>query len=110
MTENQDHHIYRVDKFVVPDEARAEFISDIRRTHNLLKDQPGFIQDFLLEQSDGPGEFNIVTFVEWESQEAIENARDEVKAMHERINFDPEETISRLSIKTDIATYTQIDS
>jgi len=50
--------IYRVDKFVVPSTAREEFLHKVRRTHAVLKAQPGFLQDFVLEQSSGPGEFN----------------------------------------------------
>lgn len=63
---NRSERIYRVD-FVVPDHAREEFINRVRRTHELLRTQPGFLQDFVLEQSSGPGEFNFVTVVEWES-------------------------------------------
>ena len=47
--------VYRVDKFVVPDQAREEFWSHVRRTHLVLRDQPGFIADYLLEQIAGPG-------------------------------------------------------
>src|SRR6266481_8142393 len=67
--------VYRVDKFVVPTGAREEFLERARRTHALLQAQPGFLQDLILEQSSGPGEFNFVTVVEWASQEAVENAR-----------------------------------
>jgi hypothetical protein len=56
--------IYRVDKFVVPSSPREEFLGKVRPTHALLQAQPGFLQDFVLEQSCGPGEFNFVTIVE----------------------------------------------
>jgi heme-degrading monooxygenase HmoA len=107
---SETSHIYRVDKFVVPSEADDEFLSQVRRTHDLLKDQPGCIQATVLEQSGGTGEFNFVTIVEWETQEAVENAKDAVKAMHERTNFDRQEMIPRLEIKADMATYTRIDA
>lgn len=110
MTEAQTTRVYRVDKFVVPGEARDEFLRQLRRTHALLQEQPGFVQDSVLEQSGGPGDFNFVTIVEWESQDAIENARDAVGAMHEREGFDPQEMFSRLDITADIATYTRTDS
>ena len=38
--------VYRVDKFVVPNDAREEFLQKARQTHALLKAQPGFLQDF----------------------------------------------------------------
>ncbi|UFP97060.1 antibiotic biosynthesis monooxygenase family protein [Gloeobacter morelensis] len=100
--------IYRVDKFVVPDAARDEFLAQVRNTHELLKAQPGFIQDFVLEQSAGPGEFNFVTIVEWESAEAIERARAAVVAMHERMRLNPQEMLARLGIKADLANYKRI--
>ena len=64
--------VYRVDKFVVPESAREEFLTKIRETHELLRRQPGFVRDAILEQIAGPGRFNIVTVAEWEDQSAID--------------------------------------
>ncbi len=109
MTETPSPRIYRVDKFIIPGEAREEFLRPLRRTHDVLKDQPGFIQDFVLEQPGESGEFTLITIVEWENQEALENARDTITAMHERMGFDPQEMIARLGIKADMGTYTQVN-
>ncbi|AZO69214.1 MAG: antibiotic biosynthesis monooxygenase [Mesorhizobium sp.] len=108
---NQQHgsgSVFRVDKFVVPSEAREEIIAKVRMTHELLRQQKGFVQDFLLEQFSGPGEFNLVTIVEWESQAAIDNVVPIVKAAHEHIAFNPQETIARLGVRADIANYHRI--
>jgi heme-degrading monooxygenase HmoA len=102
--------IYRVDKFIVPSGAREEFIEKARRTHALLKTQPGFLQDFVLEQSSGPGEFNFVTIVEWASQDAVENARAAVVTLHRQTNFTPQEVFARLDIKADIANYKRLEA
>ena len=110
MNSRKSEHVYRVDKFVVPVAGRNEFIGRVRRTHEVLRSQPGFLKDFVLEQSAGPGEFNFVTVVEWASQAVIENARSAVMAMHADDNFDPHEMYVRLGIKADVATYTQVDA
>jgi heme-degrading monooxygenase HmoA len=102
--------IYRVDKFVVPSGAREEFLGKARRTHSLLRAQLGFLQDFVLEQSSGPGEFNFVTIVEWASQEAIENARSAVLALHREMNFNPQEMFARMGIKADLANYKRLEA
>jgi heme-degrading monooxygenase HmoA len=102
--------IYRVDKFVVPSSAREEFLVKVRRTHEVLKAQPGFLQDFVLEQSSGPGEFNFVTLVEWASQEAVENARAAVGALHRGMNFDAKELFARTGIKADVANYSRLEA
>lgn len=107
---NKSERIYRVDKFVVPDRAREEFISKVRNTHELLRTLPGFVQDFVLEQSLGPGEFNFVTLVEWDSVESIEHAKAAVIALHKEMNFNPQETFARLGIKADLGNYRQIDA
>jgi hypothetical protein len=41
--------IFRVDKFVVPANAREEFLGKVRATHAVLKTQPGFVRDAILE-------------------------------------------------------------
>jgi hypothetical protein len=79
--------IFRVDKFVVPVNAREEFLGKVRATHAVLRTQPGFVRDAILEQSSGPGEFNFVTIVEWENSGAIDGARRAVAALHQKINF-----------------------
>ncbi|RTM05306.1 MAG: antibiotic biosynthesis monooxygenase [Hyphomicrobiales bacterium] len=100
--------VFRVDKFAVPAEARDEILRKVRMTHELLRQQEGFVQDFLLEQFSGPGEFNIVTMVEWESQAAVEKVVPIVKAAHERVAFSAQETIARLGVKADIANYQRV--
>jgi heme-degrading monooxygenase HmoA len=102
--------IYRVDKFVVPQRAHEEFLKRVRATHQVLRRQPGFIRDTLLEQVAGPGRFNIVTVAEWESQEAIDAARVVVKKAHAESGFSPQEAMARLGIEADIANYKHIDA
>ncbi|MDX8513646.1 antibiotic biosynthesis monooxygenase [Mesorhizobium captivum] len=104
----RDGRVFRVDKFVVPAAARDEILGKVRMTHELLRHQEGFVQDFVLEQFSGPGEFNIVTMVEWESQAAVDKVVPIVKAAHERIAFNPQETIDRLGVKADIANYQRV--
>lgn len=101
--------VYRVDKFIVPDQGREEFVDKVRSTHRLLRTLPDFMQDFVLEQSAGPGEFNFVTIVEWEGSEFIENARAAVMALHQEMNFSPQDTFTRLGIKADLANYNHIE-
>ncbi|MFQ3786327.1 antibiotic biosynthesis monooxygenase family protein [Halomonas sp. A29] len=101
--------IFRVDKFSVPEAAREEFLKRVHDTHQVLRRQPGFIRDSLLEQVGGSGRFNIVTIAEWESQEAIDAARMAVTQAHRENGFDPQETMARLGIEADIANYQPIE-
>lgn len=100
--------IYRVDKFVVPDAAREEFLHRVEETHQVLRRQPGFVRDTILEQVSGPGRFNLVTIAEWENQAAIDTAKTVVMNAHANSGFNAQETIARLGIEADIASYTPI--
>lgn len=104
---NGSGRVYRVDKFKVPAAARGEFLERVRMTHAVLRTVPGFVQDFLLDQTGGPGVFNFVTVVVWENAEAIERAKTVVAAKHKESGFDPKELLSRLGIEADLGVYTE---
>ena len=106
----ESRQIYRIDKFVVPSSACTEFLDQVKRTHEFLRALPGFVQDYILEQTGGPGEFNFVTIAIWGSAKAIEAARKAVMARHEEMGFNPQEMLARLGVKADLATYRQVDA
>jgi heme-degrading monooxygenase HmoA len=109
MISPQTRHVYRVDKFSVPTAAREEFLKNVRNIHQLLQAFPGFVQDFLIEQSTSPDSFNLMTFIEWDSQESVENAKAKVNETYKQTGFDPQALIARLGIKADMATYKEIE-
>lgn len=100
-----NQRVYRLDKFIVPQAARDEFLAKVKSTHQLLRSQPGFVQGFLLEQSLPEDVVKIATLVEWESQQAINDARVAVMAMHQRHGFSAQEFIARLGIKAEVGSY-----
>ncbi len=108
MAVDKSQRVYRVDKFIVPAEARDEFLGRVQKTHELLQTQPGFIQDMVLEKSTGLGEFNFVTVVEWENTDVTERVGEAVQALHQQMGFNPQEVFARLGIKADIANYTNV--
>jgi len=97
--------VYRVDKFVVPAAARAEFMTRVATIKGIIDAQPGCRQNLVLEQVSGPGAFNVVTFVEWESADALESAKTAVTARYKEMNFNPQDLIARLGITADMANY-----
>jgi heme-degrading monooxygenase HmoA len=100
-------HVYRVDRFVVPNSIRAEFLDKVWQTHEVLRVQPGFLQDMLLEQH-ADGEHRIVTVVEWENESAVASAKINVKAMQRKMNFNPQEFLAQNDIRAEIGNYQHI--
>jgi heme-degrading monooxygenase HmoA len=97
--------VYRLDRFVVPAEARDEFLMRVNQTHKILRKQWGFIQDFLLERPGEGGATIVVTMVEWDSQETVDRVVPIVQAAHREMGFSPKETIARLGVTAEIGVY-----
>lgn len=108
MSSNTSQHVYRVDKFRVPAAARSEFLERVRATHTSLRNLPGFIEDFVLEQTGGPGGFNYVTVVIWRDAEALNQARTAMEEERRATGFDPKDLFSRLNIEADLANYVEV--
>jgi len=97
--------LYRVDKFIVPEAALPEFMQRVEETQTVLRQQPGFVRSVILQQCDGPGRFNIVTFVEWESGAVLAEVREKVAAFHRERGFDPQAYCALHGITADIGVY-----
>ncbi len=100
-----DKPFYRIDRFVVPDAARAEFLGRVRMTHDALRQQPGFVRDALLEHPGETGESVILTIAEWQNLAVTSAARAAIAALHIRENFNPQELMARLGIKAELGNY-----
>jgi hypothetical protein len=109
---NQGHEggrVYRLDRFVVPPDARDEFLMRVNQTHEILRRQMGFLQDFLLERPGEDGATIVVTMVEWDNQETVDRVVPIVQAEHWNMGFNPKETIARLGVKAEIGIYQAIE-
>lgn len=94
-----------IDKFIVPEEAKEEFVNRLNTNLDFIGTLPGFVKTAVYEQTDGEGEFNFVTTAFWESNEALTNAKEAVKNEYQRQGFDPPEMFERLNIRMDRAVY-----
>jgi heme-degrading monooxygenase HmoA len=108
MTESSDE-TFRVDRFTVPEAARDEFLAQVADTHHILRTMPGFVRDAILEKPGGPGELIIVTIAEWDSTDAIENARKVMQEHHAETGFEPQEFMAKLGISPELASYHRLE-
>jgi heme-degrading monooxygenase HmoA len=97
--------LFRVDKFAVPPASLPAFLERVRRVDHLLATQPGCRQNLVLTQTDGPGEFNVVTLVEWADAAAMAQARATVQAHYTSEGFDPPSFMKSLGIRADMSVY-----
>lgn len=97
--------VFRVDKFAVPVDALPSFMERLHQTKRALDALPGCRQNLVLTQTAGPGEFNVVTVVEWASGEAIASAHAVMQRKYAEEGFDPAAFIERLGVKADLGLY-----
>jgi heme-degrading monooxygenase HmoA len=94
-----------IDKFIVPEESIAEFLSEIRKSASFLRTLPGFVEGFVYEKEDGASRHNVVTTAVWQSEQAFENAKKTAMAEFQEIGFNPQEIMSRLKIGMERGVY-----
>jgi hypothetical protein len=100
-----DGTTYRIDKFMVPDAARSEFLTILEATQSVLRQQPGYLGGLVAEQTGGPGRFNLVTVVEWSSGADIDGAKRAVDELHARLGFDRAAFLAQAGIIADLGFY-----
>lgn len=98
-------HKVLIDKFIVPEESIAAFLSEIRKSASFLRTIPGFVEGFIYEKKDGASPHNVVTTAVWQNEEAFENAKRTATAEFQKIGFNPQEIMSRLKIKMERGVY-----
>lgn len=97
--------IYRLDTFTVPDAVLAEFVDRVRETHALLRQQPGFVRDLILEEPEPAGTTRFATMVEWEDEASKRKAADAVRGLRRTTGFDPGAFIAQRGISATFGEY-----
>ncbi len=100
--------IYRIDRFELPETARDELLTAVLHTHALLRRQPGFERDLLVEEPLPDGRLHVLTLAAWRDEEAVASARSVIAADRATTGFDPAELIARLGVTAQFGVYQQL--
>ncbi|MGM9486918.1 antibiotic biosynthesis monooxygenase [Ideonella sp. YS5] len=99
--------LFRVDSFAVPAASLSAFLARVHNVDRLLARQPSCRQNLVLTQTEGPGEFNVVTIVEWASAEAMARAKATMRAHYASEGFDPPAFMKSLGVRGNLAVYSR---
>jgi heme-degrading monooxygenase HmoA len=97
--------VFRIDSFTVPDRVRTEFLKRVDATHQILRHQPGFVLDRIVERALEDGSSRLVTVVEWSGKGAIADAVRAVRQAHAGDAFSAADFITDNGITADIGIY-----
>ena len=98
ITKSQTSERIFIDRFVVPQKSKSEFIERMNINRNFIKNLPGFIEDAIYERNDEQGNLICVTIAVWTSEEAIKKAREAVQAEYKKEGFNLQAMLERLNI------------
>lgn len=98
ITKSQTSERIFIDRFVVPQKSKSEFIERMNINRNFIKNLPGFIEDAIYERNDEQGNLICITIAVWTSEEAIKNAREAVQAEYKKEGFNLQSMLERLNI------------
>jgi steroid delta-isomerase-like uncharacterized protein len=99
-----------IDRFLVPAAAKEKFYERMNTNRQLIKKLPGFIDDVVYTSDDEHGNLICVTVASWESQEALQNAKNVVQQEYQKQGFDLKEMMKQLNISVDRGVFTEVSN
>lgn len=90
-----------IDKFIVPAQAKQEFLERVTINRNFIRNLNGFIKDEAYERIDEHGNFIFMTIAVWENEAVLKKAKEAVQAEYKKEGFDIAEMFARLKITMD---------
>lgn len=105
MIGGEQRSILRVDGFIVPATARAQFLERLMTIKSFLSSQPGCLYNRVAESNAGDGATRMITIVEWQDQTVFERAKSEAAAFYAQSGFSPATFMEQMGIKPDFAVY-----
>ena len=94
-----------IDKFIVPEESKDQFLAEVRKSSTFLRTLPGFVEGFVYEKTDGDGPHNIVTSAVWKNEDAFQNAKKAAAEGFKKVGFNPRELMKNLKVEIERAVY-----
>ncbi|MBW6422947.1 antibiotic biosynthesis monooxygenase [Rhizobium sp. XQZ8] len=105
MSEIHEGRVVRVNRFQVPAEARDEFLELIEATHEVIRMQPGFIDDMILEQQSGSGLFSLLTVLQFEGEHVLQSVITAVARFDQASGIDRQALTRRLGVEASVGFY-----
>jgi heme-degrading monooxygenase HmoA len=97
--------IVLIDKFIVPEESKARFLEEVRKSSTFLRTLPGFVEAFVYEKTDGESRHNVVTTAVWQDEEAFQNAKKSAAEEFKKVGFNPAEILKNLKVEVERAVH-----
>lgn len=99
MDNKEQHEVYFMDRFTVPQKSLATFISRMNNNRLFVSKLPGYKRGEAFQTTDNHGNATIITIAVWQNEDFLKEAKQLVQTEHIRAGFDPMEFYKRLDIQ-----------
>ncbi|WP_264552648.1 hypothetical protein [Flavobacterium sp. N2038] len=96
-----------IDKFIVPEKSKQEFLKRVSINRNIIKQLNGFVKDDAYERTDDKGNLIYMTIAVWENETVLKKAKEIVQANYKKEGFDIAEMFERLNITMERNVYNE---
>ncbi|WP_291041156.1 hypothetical protein [Dyadobacter sp. 50-39] len=88
-----------ISKYHIPAPSKAPFLERQHIARAFIHTLEGFVQDYAYERITENGDTEYITIATWESDAALNNAREAVQAENLRTGFNRAEMLQQLNIR-----------
>jgi len=99
-----------IDRFIIPAEAKPEFMERMQINRNFIKQLPGFLGDDVYLSIDEIGNLICITIANWESEASLQHAKVQVQAEYSKQDFNMPMILQRLGIRMERGQFQKLDS
>jgi len=101
--------IFRINRFSVPSDSRADFMALIGDTMAVIRRQPGFVRDVVLENATGLGASSVMTLIEFAHRSVLPGVIEALAADDRSRGLDRPVELARLGVKAENGLYSLLD-
>ncbi|MDR7208404.1 hypothetical protein [Flavobacterium piscis] len=98
-----------IDKFIVPEKSKQEFLERVSINRNFIKHLNGFLKDDAYERTDDQGNLIYITIAVWENEALLKKAKETVNTQYIKEGFDITAMFTRLNITLERNIYKQVE-
>lgn len=99
MESKEQHNVYFMDRFTVPQKSLATFTARMNSNRLFVSKLPGYRRGEVFQKIDDNGNATIVTIAVWQNENFLEQAKQIVQTKHNQAGFNPAAFYKRLNIQ-----------
>ncbi|TCR06913.1 hypothetical protein [Neorhizobium sp. JUb45] len=100
-----EKRVIRVNRFSVPTDSRDAFMAFLKRTHDIIRAQPGVIEEMIIERQVTVDHFSMLAIIQFENENVLQPIIAAIAEADRNDGIDRQDVSRRLGIEADTGFY-----